>query len=58
MGRCYDREAVPYKALDSLVDALARHVVEMLPPAEIAALIPPDIHVRPRANRRGRPSLS
>ena len=38
-GRCYEREAVPYKALDSLVDNLGRYV-RSLPASEAAELIP------------------
>ena len=38
-GRCYERESVPYKAFDSLIDDLA-DTLEELPPAEVDALVP------------------
>jgi len=41
-GRCYDRESVPHKALDALIDDLARKVAR-LPPERRAALVQPEL---------------
>ncbi len=41
-GRCYERESVPYKALDSLVDTLGRYL-RCLPSDQAEQLIPDDI---------------
>lgn len=38
-GRCYERESVPYKALDGVVDNLSKHLASMRPGAA-AALMP------------------
>jgi serine/threonine protein kinase len=42
-GRCHERESVPYKGVDSLIDALARDLRER-PDPEIEALCPPQLH--------------
>ena len=46
-GRCYERETVPYQAVDGLVDALTAAL--LLQPAErLDALLPPDVAVLAR----------
>jgi tetratricopeptide (TPR) repeat protein len=55
-GRCYDRESVPFKALDSLIDALGSYL-KALPETDAALLMPDDIgflaHVFPVLQRVG-----
>jgi serine/threonine protein kinase/predicted ATPase len=41
-GHCYEQESVPYKAIDSLVDALTQYLLG-LPPEELEQLAPPDM---------------
>lgn len=41
-GRCYDRESVPFKAVDCIVDALTGYL-RSLPTAEVSELLPKEI---------------
>jgi predicted ATPase len=41
-GRCYEQESVPHKALDTIIDTLARHL-ERVPLAELASLADDDL---------------
>lgn len=41
-GRCYEREAVPYKAVDGVIDALSRALAS-LEMEEIAEILPTDV---------------
>ncbi|MBI2214612.1 MAG: protein kinase [Acidobacteria bacterium] len=41
-SRCYERESVPYKAVDHLIDGLSAWL-RTLPQGELAAILPPDI---------------
>src|SRR4029077_5965933 len=42
-GRCYERETVPYKAFDNIIDALSRYMMQ-LPAEQAAELLPRNVH--------------
>jgi serine/threonine protein kinase/tetratricopeptide (TPR) repeat protein len=43
-GRCYERESVPFKALDPIVDELCQWLLSM-EPEQVAQLLPADAHL-------------
>ena len=38
-GRCYEREAVPYKGVDGIIDRLSHYLLS-LPPSEVRGMLP------------------
>ena len=46
-GRCYDRESVPFKVIDSQIDSLVRYL-RSLTDEEVERLLPPDIEMLAR----------
>jgi serine/threonine protein kinase len=46
-GRCYEQEFIPFKAVDSLMDSLTRHLMQW-PPEDLAKLTTPDANLLAR----------
>jgi eukaryotic-like serine/threonine-protein kinase len=47
VGRCYERESVPYKALDGVIDSFTKYLMS-LPEAQAEALMPRDAYALAR----------
>lgn len=47
-GRCSERESIPYKALDSVIDALSAHLRGLGSIEVVRALLPRDVHALSR----------
>jgi tetratricopeptide (TPR) repeat protein len=47
IGRCYENESVPYKALDGVVDDLSRYLAS-LPSEQVRAVLPAEVSALPR----------
>jgi hypothetical protein len=43
-GRCSERESIPYKALDGVMDALSAYLRGLATPADVRAVLPRDVH--------------
>jgi serine/threonine protein kinase len=46
-SRCHERESIPFKAVDMLIDDAVRFLLS-LPPAQLPSLLPPDIELLAR----------
>ncbi|MCO4770945.1 MAG: AAA family ATPase, partial [Deltaproteobacteria bacterium] len=46
-GRCYERESMPYKAIDAVVDSLSRFL-RSIPAPRVEVLLPRDVHALAR----------
>ena len=46
-GRCYEQEFIPFKAVDSLMDALTHYLLQC-PEAVVSSLLPADAHLLSR----------
>ncbi|HEX2676510.1 MAG TPA: AAA family ATPase, partial [Polyangiales bacterium] len=46
-GRCYERESLPFKGIDSVIDSLCRYLVR-LPEAEVSRLLPRNVRALSR----------